>query len=129
MFFLARNESAELEKQVADNVAEKENIEQELAASMQLEKDKTAHIEQQQGKLDSLHNSESDISEELKTAELEAEKIMQQVGFEQQNLDRIKAERERFEAELAEIMGETCCRDYGVDVEDDIMKIGTVFID
>ncbi len=101
-----KNESADLEKQVADNSAEKENIEKELKASMQLEADKTAHIEKQQGQLDALHKDESDISEELKTAELEAEKIMQQVGFEQQNLDRIRAERERFEAELKEIEGE-----------------------
>ena len=101
-----KNESAALEKQVADNGIEKENIEKELASSIQLEKDKTKHVEEEQGKLDALHKDEADISEELRNAELEVEKIMQQVGFEQQNLERIRAERERFEAELAEIEGE-----------------------
>ncbi|MBR6238711.1 MAG: chromosome segregation protein SMC [Lachnospiraceae bacterium] len=101
-----KSESAELDKQVLDNTAEKENIEKELEASVKLEKDKTAHIEEMQKLLDKDHEEESKVSDELKLAEVEAEKILQQVGFEQQNLDRIKAERERFEAELNEILGE-----------------------
>ena len=101
-----KSESAELDKQVSDNNTEKENIEKELEASMQLEKDKTAHIESMQKELEKKAKAESEISEELKVSELEAGRIQQQAGFEKQNLDRIREERERFEAELNEIMGE-----------------------
>jgi len=101
-----KNESAELEKQVADNSAEKENIEKELEASVKLEQEKTAHIEKQQRVLDEMHKEESGVAEELKTAEVEVEKELQKAGFEQQNLDRIIEERKRFEEELNEILGE-----------------------
>ncbi len=99
-----KTESAELDKQVSANTTEKENIEKELEASVALEKDKTAHIEEMQALLEKQHEEESVVADELKQAEVEAEKILQQVGFEQQNIDRIKAERERFENELNEIV-------------------------
>ncbi len=99
-----KTESAELDKQVSANTSEKETIEKELEASVALERDKTAHIEKMQTLLEKHHEEESAVADELKQAEVETEKILQQVGFEQQNIDRIKAERERFEEELNEIV-------------------------
>ncbi len=101
-----KNESVELEKQITENAAEKESIEAELKASLELEKDKTEYISMRQQELEEKHLLENEAAEALKTTEVEVEKIMQQAGFEQQNLERIRQERERFEAELKEIMGE-----------------------
>ncbi len=101
-----KNESAELEKQVAQNIADKEAIEEELKASIQLEKDKTEYIGMRQQELEEQHLKENEAAGVLKDAELKASQIMQQAGFEQQNLERIRQERERFEEELKEILGE-----------------------
>ncbi|MCR5398146.1 MAG: chromosome segregation protein SMC [Lachnospiraceae bacterium] len=101
-----KNESVELEKQITENAAEKESIEAELKASLELEKDKTEYISMRQQELEEKHLLENEAAEALKATEVEVEKIMQQAGFEQQNLERIRQERERFEAELKEIMGE-----------------------
>ena len=101
-----KSESADLELQIKNNAAEKLAIEKELADSLQSEKDTEAHIKELQTVLEEKHKVETEVAAELKNKELDAEKISQRVGFEQQNLERIKAERERFEAELAEIVGE-----------------------
>ncbi|MBQ0027769.1 MAG: chromosome segregation protein SMC [Lachnospiraceae bacterium] len=99
-------ESSDLELQIKNNAAEKLAIEKELEESLQNEKDTEAHIKELQEQLEGKHKIESEVAEELRSKELEAEKIIQRAAFEQQNLDRIKTERERFEAELAEIVGE-----------------------
>ena len=101
-----KNESAELEKQIAENATEKEAIDEELKASLKLEQDKTQYIGMRQQELEERHQTETEAAGALKNAEVEVEKILQQVGFEQQNLERIRQERERFEEELKEIMGE-----------------------
>lgn len=101
-----KTESVDLEKQIADNATQKENIQNELEASVRLEKDCEQKIEELQKELELKHTAESEIAGELKAHEVDVEKILQRASFEQQNLDRIRAEKERFDAELAEIMGE-----------------------
>ncbi len=101
-----KTESADLEEQIKNNIAEKEAIAAELQASYDKEKETEARIKVLQEELESRHGALSEVAEELRRREVEVEKILQRVGFEQQNLDRIRLERERFEAELAEIVGE-----------------------
>lgn len=101
-----KNESADLESQILKNATEKKNIEDELEASIKLEQDTQANIANLQKELDEKHVEETTVSEELKHQEVLVEKILQKVEFEQQNLDRIRLERERFDAELAEILGQ-----------------------
>ncbi len=101
-----KTESVELEKQIEENAAEKLKIQNELEESVKLEKDTGDRIVELQKQLETEHETESSVSEELRKQEVAVEKILQRVEFEQQNLDRIRAERERFDAELAEIMGE-----------------------
>ena len=101
-----KTETIELENQIKENEALKLSTEQELAASYENEKATEARIAELSKELEGKHQIETDIAAELKSKEVEVEKILQRATFEQQNLDRIKAERERFEQELNEIVGE-----------------------
>ena len=101
-----KTESADLEKQILDNQAEKEAIEKELTDSLQNEKNTEARIVELQKDLEIKHTLESEVADELKSKEVEVEKIRQRASFELVNLERIQAERARFEEELAEIVGE-----------------------
>ncbi len=101
-----KEESADLENKLKENEASRIAIGKELEESLLTEKETEKRIAELQRLLESEHTSESEIAYDLHSKEMAVEKILQRVGFEQQNLERIRAERERFEAELAEITGE-----------------------
>ena len=103
---LLKTESADIENQIRDNEAKKDEIEKELNQSYETEKNAEKLVNELQTELETLHAKETEVSTLLKTKEVEVEKINQRVGFEQQNLNRIMAEREKFEEELSEIVGE-----------------------
>jgi len=99
-----KNESVELEQQEKDITTELQNIAKELEASFELEKNTEAAIVVLQAELEEKRKEESLQSEEVSKSEVAVEKILQQAGFEQQNIDRISQEQERFCMELDEIV-------------------------
>ncbi|MDY5000108.1 MAG: chromosome segregation protein SMC [Lachnospiraceae bacterium] len=101
-----KEESVRIEKQIADIASEEAAIEEALNDSLAREQDNEEKIKLLQGELEVHHKSENDILALLREHEVEVEKIIQRGSFEEQNLNRIRAERERFEAELKEITDE-----------------------
>lgn len=101
-----KEESVRIEKQIADIASEEAAIEEALNESLAREQDNEEKIKLLQGELEVHHKSENDILALLREHEVEVEKIIQRGSFEEQNLNRIRAERERFEAELKEITDE-----------------------
>ena len=101
-----KEESVRIEKQIADIASEEAAIEEALNESLAREQDNEDKIKLLQGELEVHHKSENDILALLREHEVEVEKIIQRGSFEEQNLNRIRAERERFEAELKEITDE-----------------------
>lgn len=101
-----QNESTELEQKTIAIKEEKESIEKELKQSEELEKNTEAQIIVFQKELEEKRSLETAQSEELSKQEVAVEKILQQVGFEQQNLDRIQEETGRYREELDEIVNE-----------------------
>jgi len=99
-----KNESVELEQQEKDIAAEIVTIKEELEASAKLEKDTEESIVLLQKELEVKRKEESEQSEEVSKSEVAVEKILQQAGFEQQNIARIVTEAERFRLELEEIL-------------------------
>ena len=99
-----KNESVELEQQEKDITTELQNIAKELEASFELEKNTEAAIVVLQKELEEKRKEESLQAEEVSKSEVAVEKILQQAGFEQQNIDRISQEQERFRMELDEIV-------------------------
>ena len=98
-----KNEAKEIEEQILAINKEKQSTLTELITSEELEKNVEKQILEFQTKLDELRKKESEQTAIVSESEVEAEKILQRIGFEQQNLDRITAEVERSNAELAEI--------------------------
>ena len=98
-----KNESIELEKQIGNNEQERKNI---LDLMQQSNEDEHA-CEEAVGRLnkdlDDKRSEESKLSEELAAADVELEKVALEASFEQQNIDRIEAEKQRFTDELTEI--------------------------
>ena len=103
---LLEDESAQLEKQVLTITTEKEQITKELILSEKLEKDTEEQITGYQNQLEEKRHEETIQADEFSKKEVEVEKILQQVGFENQNLERILSEKERFALELNEILSE-----------------------
>ena len=101
-----KEESVRIEKQMADIASEEAAIAEALNESMAREHDSEEKIKLLQGELEVHHKSENDILALLREHEVEVEKIIQRGSFEEQNLNRIKSERVRFEAELKEITDE-----------------------
>ncbi len=101
-----KNESLQLEQQIVTITSEKEQIKNELTLSEKLEKDTEVKIENYQILLDEKRKEETIQADELSKQEVEVEKILQQAGFENQNLTRIQGEKERFALELNEILSE-----------------------
>lgn len=98
-----RNEAKEIEEQILAINKEKQSTLTELTTSEELEKNVEKQILEFQTELEELRKKESEQTAIVSESEVEAEKILQRIGFEQQNLDRITAEVERSNAELAEI--------------------------
>ncbi len=101
-----QSESSELEKKIVSIRDEKETIKQELANSEEIEKNTEQQIIIFQKELETERSEETVQADELSKKEVEVEKILQQVGFEQQNMNRICLEKERFDNELSEIIAE-----------------------
>ena len=98
-----KKDAKEIEEQISNIIAEKESTLSELSTSEELEKNVEKQILEFQTELEKLRKSESEQTAIVSEAEVEAEKILQRIGFEQQNLERITGEAERSKAELKEI--------------------------
>ena len=96
-------EEAEIEKQIQQIRTDKESIGQELESSERFEKETEEKIAVLQEELEQKRREESDCTATLGDRDLEVEKLRQQTGFVQANLDRIESEMERYRAELAEV--------------------------
>lgn len=96
-------EEREIENQVQEIRLNKIEIQKELEDSEALEKQVEIQIKGFQELLEGKRLEESDQSAHVSKWDLEVEKMLQQQGFHQQNVDRINGEIERFMAELTEI--------------------------
>ena len=97
-------EAKEIEEQILNINQEKQATVSELTASEALEKNVEKQIKEFQIDLEELRKKESEQTTIVSEAEVEAEKILQRIGFEQQNLDRVSQEIGRSKAELEEIL-------------------------
>ncbi len=97
-------ESAQLELQIGQNEQEKKDILAQMKNSDDTEHDCEAMIAKLSGQLEEKRAEESRISDELAAADVELEKVALEASFEQQNIDRIEAEKKRFSDELNEII-------------------------
>ena len=119
-----KNEEREIENQIQEIVLSKENIQKELTVSEELEKSVEESIKQFQKELEEKRKEESDQSAQVASLDVEVEKMLQQQGFHQQNVDRIDGEMKRFEEELAEILeGLSKCREEIENKKNDIQAI------
>ncbi len=98
-----KNEEREIENQIQEIKISKESIQKELADSETLEKNVEEQIKEFQKELEEKRLEESEESAHVASWDVEVEKMLQQQGFHQQNVDRINGEIDRFTAELAEI--------------------------
>ena len=99
-----QTQAQDIEEQIANIIKDKNSTISELAASEELEKNVEKQINEFQTSLEELRKKESEQTSLVSEKEVEAEKILQRIGFEQQNLDRIQSELERLQAEHAEIL-------------------------
>ena len=101
-----KQESKELEMQESSIGAEREQIKIELERSLTCEKQAEEAIARFELELKDKRAEESAQTEEVSKTEVAVEKILQQTDFEQQNIDRVIAEKERLMGELSEIVRE-----------------------
>ena len=98
-----KNEEREIESQIQEIRLSKEEISRELQDSETLEKQTEGKIKECQVLLDEKRSEESENLAGVNALEVEVEKMLQQQGFHQQNVDRINVELERSKSELSEI--------------------------
>lgn len=98
-----KNEEREIESQIQEIRLSKEEISRELQDSEVLEKQTEGKIKECQTLLDEKRREESENLASVNALDMEVEKMLQQQGFHQQNVDRINAELERSKSELSEI--------------------------
>ena len=98
-----KNEEREIESQIQEIRLSKEEISRELHDSETLEKQTEGKIKECQVLLDEKRSEESENLAGVNALEVEVEKMLQQQGFHQQNVDRINTELERSKSELSEI--------------------------
>lgn len=96
-------EEREIENQIQEIRLSKEEIQKELQDSETLEKQVELQIREFQAQLEERRVEESEESAHVASWDVEVEKMLQQQGFHQQNVDRINGEIDRFAAELSEI--------------------------
>ena len=101
-----KKEAKDLDAQEASIFEEREQIKAELEQSLECEKKTEEAIAVFETELKDKRVEESAQSEEVSKSEVAVEKILQQTDFEQQNIDRILAEKERLMGELNEIVQE-----------------------
>lgn len=98
-----KREEKDIETQIRDILRGKDTIQQELAASEELEKTTQEQISLWQGQLDESRQEESDASAHVTEWDLKVEKMLQTQEFHQANIDRIVGEMEHSQSELSEI--------------------------
>ena len=98
-----KQEQKDIEKQIAELKAGKDNIQNELKASEELEKATQEEILVFQKSLEESRLEESEASARVSEWDLKVEKMLQMQTFQQSNVDRIEGETERYQRELAEI--------------------------
>lgn len=96
-------EQEELVQNMESSINEKELIAQELVQSEENEKKMSERILYLQESLDELRKVEYVEGDKLSEFDLEAEKLLQQKGFLQTNLERIEQEVDKFIVELNQI--------------------------
>ncbi len=96
-------EEKEIEEQITEIKAGKQNILKELEDSELSEKRIEQEIRKFQVELDGKRKEESEQSAQVSEWDVEVEKMHQQQNFHQQNVDRIAGEIARLSAELLEI--------------------------
>ena len=99
-----QTQAQDIEEQISNIIKEKNATISELAASEELEKNVEKQINEFQANLEDLRKKESEQTSLVSEKEVETEKILQRIGFEQQNLDRIQNELDRLNAEHSEIL-------------------------
>ena len=97
-------EAGDIERQIGEINEGKAQISKELESSQELEKNVEKQIIEFQSQLEGLRVQESEHTARVSEQEVEVEKILQRIGFEQQNLDRVNAEADRLKGELEEIL-------------------------
>lgn len=103
---MLKKEQADLKQQETAIAKEREQIKEELLQSEQNEKQAEERIAGFEIELKRKREEETKQAEEVSKAEVTVEKILQQTGFEQQNIDRVVDEVKRLQAELNEILSE-----------------------
>ena len=103
---MLKKEQADLKQQESSIATEREQIKEELIQSEQNEKQAEERIAGFEVELKAKREEETKQAEEVSKAEVAVEKIMQQTGFEQQNINRVMEEIKRLQAELSEIVSE-----------------------
>ena len=97
-------EEQEIESKIFEIRSGKETIQQELAASEELEKNTQEQIYVFQKELEGCRLEESEASAHAGEWDVKVEKMRQALDYKQANVDRISGELERAQAELAEIL-------------------------
>ena len=98
-----KNEEREIETQIQDIKLGREDIERELNESIEIEKNVEEKILKLQKDLELKHEEESEHLKLVSEWDVQAERMLQQQGFHQQNVDRIDSEIKRLTAELDEV--------------------------
>lgn len=96
-------EEKEIENQQNEIKIDKEAIIKELEQSENLEKSVEVTIIETQELLEEQRKIEIEQTSEVAERDVEVEKMLQQQGFQQQNLERVKSEMERFQVEIRDI--------------------------
>ncbi|MCH5281652.1 MAG: chromosome segregation protein SMC [Lachnospiraceae bacterium] len=99
-----KNEQEEIEEQLQEIAKDKERAASELNESEEMEKNVQQQIGIFQEELEKVRTEESEQASKNAELDVEMEKVIQKQSFEQQNLDRILAERGRYEDELNEVL-------------------------
>ncbi len=98
-----KKEQKEIEAQILEIKNSKENIQSELAASEELEKNTQGQIALFQKELEEKRKEETHVAAQVTEWELKVERMLQTQMFHQSNVDRIEGETERYVKELQEI--------------------------
>ncbi len=97
-------ESTALEEQEHSIISDKSKTEEALKQSLELEQATEDTISSAQEQLEKIRLVETSQSEALSAKDVSVEKILQQNGFEQMNLERLLSEMERLVLEKDEIL-------------------------
>ena len=98
-----KTEEQDIETQIGEIKAGKEEAAKELSDSEALEKSVEAQIAAFQEQLETKRTEESEQAAKVSEWDLEVEKMRQNADFKRQNLERVDGERERYTAELDEV--------------------------